>query len=150
MVEMGYESYGNELMFNGYTGEMFNAPIFIGPTFYMRLKQMVEDKINYRDTGARQRMTHQPPEGRGNDGGLRIGEMERDVLLAHGISAFAQESMMKRSDGETVVYQPETGLLTADTKNVQGELEMPYTMRLFAQEIQSMHVSVKLVTDHAT
>ena len=150
MTEMGYEPYGNELLYNGYTGEMFDAPIFIGPTFYMRLKQMVEDKINYRDTGARQRMTHQPPEGRGNDGGLRIGEMERDVLLAHGISAFAQESMMKRSDGETIVYQPETGLLTADAKNVQGELEMPYTMRLFAQEIQSMHVSVMLVTDHPT
>lgn len=149
MTEMGYEPYGNELLYNGYTGEMFNAPIFMGPTFYMRLKQMVEDKINYRDTGARQRMTHQPPEGRGNDGGLRIGEMERDVLLAHGVSAFAQESMMKRSDGETVVYQPETGLLTADTKNLQGELEMPYSMRLFTQEIQSMHVSVKLITDHS-
>jgi DNA-directed RNA polymerase II subunit RPB2 len=68
----------------------------------MRLKQMVEDKINYRDTGPRALLTHQPLEGRANDGGLRIGEMERDVLIAHGASAFAEESMMKRSDGEEV------------------------------------------------
>jgi DNA-directed RNA polymerase II subunit RPB2 len=74
----------------------------MGPVFYMRLKQMVEDKINYRDTGPRALLTHQPLEGRANDGGLRIGEMERDVLIAHGASAFAEESMMKRSDGEQV------------------------------------------------
>jgi DNA-directed RNA polymerase beta subunit len=134
-------------MYSGQTGEMIDTPIFIGPTFYMRLKQMVEDKINYRDTGARQSMTHQPPEGRSNDGGLRIGEMERDVLLAHGVSSFAQESTMKRSDGTTVVYQPETGRLDADTEHEQRELQIPYTMRLFMQEMQAMHVNVKVVTD---
>ncbi len=147
MVQLGFESYGSEMLYSGQTGEMIDTPIFIGPTFYMRLKQMVEDKINYRDTGARQSMTHQPPEGRSNDGGLRIGEMERDVLLAHGVSSFAQESMMKRSDGTTVVYQPETGRLDADTEHEQRELEIPYTMRLFMQEIQAMHVNVKVVTD---
>ena len=147
MTELGFHPYGNEILYNGQTGEMFDAEIFMGPTFYMRLKQMVEDKINYRDTGARQLLTHQPPEGRANDGGLRIGEMERDVLLAHGISAFAQESMMKRSDGEEMVYQPETGLLTADTIHQQGELHMPYSMKLFTQEMQSMHISLKVATN---
>lgn len=149
MVEAGFESYGNEVLYNGQTGEMFDADIFMGPTFYMRLKQMVEDKINYRDTGARQLLTHQPPQGRDAEGGLRIGEMERDVLLAHGISAFAQESMMKRSDGEEMVYQPETGKLTADMENIQSTLEMPYSMKLFTQEVQAMHVSMTLATSYA-
>lgn len=118
----------------------------MGPVFYMRLKQMVEDKINYRDTGGRQLLTHQPPQGRDAEGGLRIGEMERDVLLAHGISSFAQESMMKRSDGEEVAYTPEFGTLTADTEHVQGTLEMPYAMKLFTQEMQAMHISLKVLT----
>ena len=150
MTELGFHPYGNEVLYHGQTGEQFDAEIFMGPTFYMRLKQMVEDKINYRDTGARQLLTHQPPEGRANDGGLRIGEMERDVLLAHGISAFAQESMMKRSDGEQMVYQPETGLLTADTIHQQGVLEMPYSMKLFTQEMQAMHISLRVATNNAS
>lgn len=148
MVQQGFESYGNEVLYNGQTGEQLEADIFMGPTFYMRLKQMVEDKINYRDTGPRALLTHQPLEGRANDGGLRIGEMERDVLLAHGVSSFAQESMMKRSDGEQVKYQPQTGQLGADTELLQGTLEMPYSMKLFTQEVRAHHVDVKLLTDY--
>lgn len=148
MVEAGFEPYGNEVMYNGQTGDMFHVDVFVGPTFYMRLKQMVEDKINYRDTGGRALLTHQPPRGRDVEGGLRIGEMERDVLLAHGISAFAQESMMKRSDGEEFVYAPEEGTLAVTSENVQGTLEMPYSMKLFTQELQAMHISLRVATGH--
>lgn len=91
-------------------------------------------------------LTHQPLEGRANDGGLRIGEMERDVLIAHGASAFAEESMMKRSDGEEVAFMPETGELGADTEHQQGTLEMPYAMKLFTQEVRAHHIDVKLIT----
>ena len=105
---------------------------------------MVEDKINYRSTGPRTLLTHQPLEGRANDGGLRIGEMERDSLLAHGISAFLTESMMLRSDAHDFLFQPETGLLDANPDYPVETVNMPYSMGLFLHEIESMHIQVKL------
>jgi len=94
----GYHSSGNEIMMNGRTGEQIESEIFIGPTYYMRLKHMVKDKINYRERGPMNSLTRQPVGGRANDGGLRIGEMERDVLVSHGITNFLEESMMERGD----------------------------------------------------
>jgi hypothetical protein len=94
----GFHSSGNEIMFNGMTGEQIDMEIFIGPTYYMRLKHMVKDKINYRERGPMNSLTRQPVGGRANDGGLRIGEMERDVLVSHGITNFLTESMMERGD----------------------------------------------------
>jgi DNA-directed RNA polymerase beta subunit len=116
----------------------------MGPTYYQRFKHMVEDKINYRSTGPRTLLTHQPLEGRANDGGLRIGEMERDSLLAHGISSFLTESMMLRSDAHDFLFQPETGLLDANPEYPVERLHMPYSMGLFLHEIESMHIQVKL------
>jgi len=95
---MGYHSSGNEILYNGQTGEQLQSEIFIGPTYYMRLKHMVKDKINYRAQGPRTVLTRQTVGGRANDGGLRIGEMERDGLIAHGITKFLQESMLVRGD----------------------------------------------------
>jgi DNA-directed RNA polymerase II subunit RPB2 len=94
-----YHSSGTEVLYNGSTGEQLEANIYIGPTFYMRLKHMPKDKINYRNEGGpREALTRQPTQGRANDGGLRIGEMDRDALIAHGVSGFLNESMMKRGD----------------------------------------------------
>lgn len=137
----GFESNGSDIMYNGMTGEMMEMEIFVGPVYYLRSKLMVEDKINYRDTGARTLLTHQPLEGRSAGGGLRIGEMERDALIAHGVSAFLDESFMKRSDGTEVLYDPETGLLdsTANT-----ELRMPYSMSLFVKELEAMHIQPRI------
>jgi DNA-directed RNA polymerase III subunit RPC2 len=114
----------------------------MGPIYYQRLKHMVADKINSRDTGPKKLLTRQPTQGRGDEGGLRIGEMERDALLAHGMSKFLTESMMERSDKATVQFDKETGRL--DTS--PDRLDIPYSMALFTQELESMHVSVTLHT----
>ena len=98
LPRLGFHSSGNEILYDGMSGEQLESEIFIGPTYYMRLKHMVKDKINYRALGPRTALTKQPVSGRANDGGLRIGEMERDAVAAHGITDFLTESMMERGD----------------------------------------------------
>ena len=111
LSQMNYHSSGNELLYNGMTGEQMEAEIFFGPTYYMRLKHMVKDKINYRALGPRTALTKQPVSGRANDGGLRIGEMERDAVIAHGLTNFLTESMMERGDKYHVAICNNTGML---------------------------------------
>jgi len=110
LTNMGYHSSGNELLYNGMSGEQIESEIFIGPTYYMRLKHMVKDKINYRALGPRTALTRQPVSGRANDGGLRIGEMERDSIISHGMVDFLTESMMERGDKYKVAVCNTTGL----------------------------------------
>ena len=85
--------------------------IFIGPTYYMRLKHMVKDKINYRARGPRTVLTRQTVQGRANDGGLRVGEMERDALISHGITSFLNESMLIRGDEYFLAICNKTGMI---------------------------------------
>jgi hypothetical protein len=110
-VKAGYNSTGNQLLYNGMTGEQLQADIYIGPTYYMRLKHMVKDKINYRARGPNTALTKQPVQGRANDGGLRIGEMERDGVLAHGMSYFLNESFLVRGDEYYIAVCNKTGSL---------------------------------------
>jgi DNA-directed RNA polymerase beta subunit len=141
LMKIGLEPNGSEMMYNGMTGEMMEMEIFMGPTYYLRSKLMVEDKINYRDTGSKTLLTRQPLEGRAAGGGLRIGEMERDALIAHGVSGFIEESFMKRSDEHEVLFQSGSGLLDSTQKDEPvGVLRMPYSMSLFVKELESMHV----------
>jgi hypothetical protein len=102
LEELGFEKYGNEVMYNGATGEQIQAAIFIGPVYGMRLKHMVEDKWQARGKGRKEIRTHQPTGGRGAQGGLKIGEMDRDAIIAHGGMAFVRESFMDRSDGTKI------------------------------------------------
>lgn len=142
----GFHSHGHEILYNGMTGEMIQVEVFTGVAYYIRLKQMVEDKINYRGTGPRKLLTHQPLEGRANDGGLKIGEMERDVLLSHGIAKFWNESMMERSDKEPALFQPELGKYDANPNYPTVKVEVPYALRLLLNEIESMHITTYLVS----
>ena len=99
LVNANLHSSGNEVMYNGMTGEQLTSDIFMGPTHYMRLKHMTKDKINYRARGPNTMLTRQPVGGRANDGGLAIGSMERDGVIAHGAMGFLTESFMERADG---------------------------------------------------
>jgi DNA-directed RNA polymerase II subunit RPB2 len=96
--ELGMEPFGEELLYDGMSGQFIPGQVFVGNVYTMRLKHMPEDKWNARGAGRREQRTHQPTGGRGAQGGLRVGEMERDAILAHGVADFLHESMMKRSD----------------------------------------------------
>jgi DNA-directed RNA polymerase II subunit RPB2 len=120
LVEAGFHSSGNQLLYNGMTGEQLESNIYIGPTYYMRLKHMVKDKINYRARGPNTGLTRQPVQGRANDGGLRIGEMERDGVLAHGLSYFLNESFLVRGDEYYMAVCNKSGAIAIynDAKNL--------------------------------
>lgn len=120
LSKVGYHSSGNEILYDGMNGKQIEAEIFMGPNYYMRLKHMVKDKINYRAMGPRTNLTKQPVSGRANDGGLRIGEMERDSVISHGATEFLRESMMERSDKYKLAVCNNTGMTAIfnPTKNV--------------------------------
>jgi hypothetical protein len=101
LMELGMHPHSENVMYCGTTGKQLQCSVFMGPLYFMRMKHLTSDKINSRGEGRREIRTHQPTGGRGNEGGMRIGEMERDAVSAHGVSLFLQESMMKRSDGTT-------------------------------------------------
>ena len=158
MVDLGMHPYGNEIMYNGQTGEMMEAEIFMGPTFYQRLKHMVSDKLHSRARGPIVSLTRQPCEGRSRDGGLRVGEMERDCMLSHGTAMFTKERLMDVSDpfhtgfckncGVLAVVNKEASLYDCGTCGVQTEFEMktiPYAMKLWCQELEAMHIVPRLV-----
>ena len=99
---LGFQRDGEEILYSGTSGKMFTTSVFMGPLYFMRLKHLTQDKLNARAKGRKEIRTHQPTGGRGNEGGMRIGEMERDSLLGHGVTEFLHESMMKRSDGDVL------------------------------------------------
>lgn len=159
--KFGLDKYGNEIMYNGRNGEQIETEIFFGPTYYQRLKHMVSDKINYRTTGAMTATTRQPTQGRGNNGGLRIGEMERDTILSHGINAFLKESMMERSDKYSFDIEKSTGDIAITSRNGKKKgfkpidddnrffdtVQTPYAFKLLVQEMKTMSVKPILCTD---
>jgi len=149
---VGFNKHGNEVLYNGMSGKMIDTDIFIGPVYYFRLKHMVAEKINARGTGPMTFLTRQPTEGRRKGGGLRIGEMERDALLAHGISEFVRESMMVRSDNYSVPVCNRCGVLAitgkdkfycprCDEQDIVN-VKLPYSFKLLSQEMEAMSLNM--------
>ncbi len=149
MSKYGYSNWGDEVMYNGMTGDQMKTNIFIGPTYYQRLKMIVADKMHSRATGPMQQLTRQPIGGRANNGGGRIGEMERDSILSHGIGFFMKECNMERSDKYSVKINNKSGLIDDGDKdnNDSSEVQMPYSFKLLIQELQSMGIAPRLDTN---
>ena len=158
MLELGMHPYGNEILYNGQTGEMMKAEIFMGPTFYQRLKHMVIDKKHSRARGPIVSLTRQPCEGRSRDGGLRVGEMERDCMISHGAAAFTKERLMDVSDpfttgicktcGTLAIVNPQEGIYSCGSCGNQTDFvqkTIPYAMKLWMQELEAMHIVPHMV-----
>ena len=111
LTQQGFHSTGNEILYNGMCGTPLETEIYFGPTYYLRLKHMVKDKINYRARGPRTVLTRQTVQGRANNGGLRIGEMDRDAIISHGMTSFLTESMMTRGDEFRMAVCNQTGTI---------------------------------------
>ncbi|KAB8240208.1 beta and beta-prime subunits of DNA dependent RNA-polymerase [Aspergillus flavus] len=161
--EHGYQSRGFEVMYNGHTGRKLVAQVFLGPTYYQRLRHMVDDKIHARARGPTQILTRQPVEGRARDGGLRFGEMERDCMIAHGASAFLKERLFDVSDPFRVHICDDCGLMTPVAKLKKGlfecrlcnnkhrisQVHIPYAAKLLFQELASMNIAARMFTNRS-
>ena len=161
LLSLGYESSGNELLYNGLTGEQVECSVFMGPVFYQRLKHMVNDKQHSRSIGPMVNLTRQPAEGRSRDGGLRFGEMERDAMISHGAARFTRGRMYDASDKYSVYVCKKCGLVasyndklhihlcrTCDNRTDFSYVEIPYACKLLFQELTTMNVVPRVMTDH--
>ena len=159
LQKVGFESKGNEILYNGLTGEQFETPIFIGPAFYQRLKHMVNDKQHSRSIGPMVNLTRQPAEGRSRDGGLRFGEMERDCMVSHGASRFTKDRLYHASDAFHVNVCKSCGMIasyndkvhvhhcrTCDNRIDFDYVELPYACKLLFQELITMNVAPRIMT----
>lgn len=156
LVENGYSYAGKEFLTSGITGEPLEAYVYFGPIYYQKLKHMVQDKMHARARGPRAILTRQPTEGRSRDGGLRLGEMERDCLIGYGATQLLLERLMLSSDAFQVHACQKCGLLgykgycvyCKSSKNVV-ELTIPYATKLLIQELMAMQIVPRLVLEDA-
>ena len=161
LLRLGYESRGNELLYNGLTGEQHECSIFMGPIFYQRLKHMVNDKQHSRSIGPMVNLTRQPAEGRSRDGGLRFGEMERDAMISHGASRFTKGRMYDASDKYHVYSCNKCGMIatyndemhihicrTCENRTDFSYVEIPYACKLLFQELMTMNIAPRIMTTH--
>ncbi|OQR69127.1 DNA-directed RNA polymerase II subunit RPB2-like [Tropilaelaps mercedesae] len=158
LMEYGYHLRGNEVMYNGHTGRKVNAQIFLGPTYYQRLKHMVDDKIHSRARGPVQILVRQPMEGRARDGGLRFGEMERDCQISHGAAQFLRERLFFASDPYRTHVCNICGLIAianlrnnifeckgCRNKTQISQITLPYACKLLFQELMSMNIAPRMM-----
>ena len=148
LIENGYSYSGKDFLTSGITGEPLQAYIFFGPVYYQKLKHMVIDKMHARSQGPRATLTRQPTEGRSRDGGLRVGEMERDCLIGHGASSLLIERLLFSSDVADVQVCSTCGLVGAwhgfcsycKSRSGVNTVKIPYACKLLFQELISMNV----------
>lgn len=157
LKECGYNRNGNEILYNGFTGEQYQAEIFIGPVYYQRLKHLVSGKIHARDFGNVQSLTRQPLEGRSRGGGLRFGEMERDCMISHGVSAFLKERLFDMSDPYQVKICNQCGEVAAYPNYCKAcgndrlqDTVIPYAFKLLTQELIAMGIKTSLMPQKST
>ena len=154
----GMERYGNEILYDGRSGEQIRTEIFIGPTFYQRLKHQVQDKVHSRSNGPVVLLTRQPAEGRARNGGLRFGEMEKDCMCANGTAAFIKERMLDVSDnyrffvckkcGMLATANPEKNIYKCNTcKNTAdfAQVRAPFACKLLFQELETMSIAPRII-----
>ncbi|EXJ60748.1 DNA-directed RNA polymerase III subunit RPC2 [Cladophialophora yegresii CBS 114405] len=156
LLEAGYSYDGKDYLTSGITGEPLPAYVFTGPIYYQKLKHMVQDKMHSRSRGPRAILTRQPTEGRSRDGGLRLGEMERDCLIAYGASQLLRERLMLSSDKHDVDVCESCGFMAfgrwcqrcakagkAGSNVVR--MTLPYAFKLLLNELGSMNVNTRLI-----
>lgn len=151
LIANGFSYSGKDFLTSGITGESLPAYVYMGPIYYQKLKHMVQDKMHSRSRGPRAILTRQPTEGRSRDGGLRLGEMERDCLIAYGASQLLLERLMLSSDAHEVDVCEKCGLMgyqgwcqTCRSTRGVSRMTMPYAAKLLVQELLSMNVLVRL------
>ncbi|MEZ0289736.1 MAG: DNA-directed RNA polymerase subunit B [Sulfolobales archaeon] len=163
LLILGYPMDGTEPMYDGRTGELIGNPIFIGIVYYQRLHHMVADKMHARARGQVQILTRQPTEGRAREGGLRFGEMERDVLIAYGASSLLRERLMEGSDRTTIWVCELCGHIGWYDRNKKRGIcpihkdqanvvpvEVSYAFKLLLQELMSMMIMPRLIVKRKT
>ena len=159
LSKVGYESKGNEVLYNGQTGEQMTCSVFMGPAFYQRLKHMVNDKQHSRSIGPMINLTRQPAEGRSRDGGLRYGEMEKDAMVAHGASSFNKGRLLDASDNYETYVCKKCGLFavfndkehihvckTCENRTDFSKVKIPYSCKLLFQELITMNIAPRILT----
>ncbi len=154
LLDYGFSDNGTETMFNGETGEQFQVRIYVGNMYYLKLKHMVANKIHSRARGPIQLLTRQPTEGRAKEGGLRLGEMEKDTFVAHGASMLLKERF--DSDKTIVPVCEECGLIAIHDEYkkrsycpICGEseisfIELSYAFKLMLDEFKSLGIYPQL------
>ncbi len=151
LIEHGFSYGGKDFVTSGITGESLPAYVFFGPIYYQKLKHMVMDKMHSRARGPRATLTRQPMEGRSRDGGLRLGEMERDCLIAYGASQLLLERLMLSSDAHVVDICGTCGMMgylgycqTCKKSEGMTKMTIPYAAKLLIQELLSMNVVARV------